>query len=91
MDYKTAKVALHTRAWIEIFLGLLIRQKAYVALHTRAWIEIVDVTASKLFNTPSLSIRERGLKFWGQDNTVVYGGSLSIRERGLKLKNFYLI
>ena len=41
------KVALFTRAWIEIHLSVILTQTLKVALFTRAWIEIVFIAVDK--------------------------------------------
>ena len=53
MDLANArgKVALFTRAWIEIFAKLQIINFCIVALFTRAWIEMGMITNSRvIFN-----------------------------------------
>ena len=41
------RVALFTRAWIEIINGTVIVGRTWVALFTRAWIEIYQVICFK--------------------------------------------
>ena len=55
------KVALFTRAWIEIYYGNFLDYAPYVALFTRAWIEIVPFTMT-VEKALSPSSRGRGLK-----------------------------
>ena len=76
-------VAPHTGAWIETGYEGMRQPSRYVAPHTGAWIETY-LYASHMHFSPSLPIRERGLK---HANNYVNAGlivSLPIRERGLK-------
>ena len=51
------KVALFTRAWIEMLSFVTLHCGAGVALFTRAWIEIIGETV-KIKNTPGRPLHE---------------------------------
>ena len=66
------RVALFTRAWIEIFDYFFYCLVSNVALFTRAWIEISYVHCNSIKRKMSPSSRGRGLKSF----FIPYGGSV---------------
>ena len=81
------KVALFTRAWIEITSGWNFFVHSFVALFTRAWIEIAVASSVLLRFLRSPSLRGRGLKYLVNNHFLLKTRSPSLRGRGLKSKS----
>ena len=56
-------VAPHAGAWIEIVSITAILYQSPVAPHAGAWIEIIFGSRTETYRSPSLPMRERGLKW----------------------------
>ena len=78
------RVALFTRAWIEIDGQRHVDCHRRVALFTRAWIEIRLCLTATIAQKVSPSLRGRGLKSEYELTQKMIEKSPSLRGRGLK-------